>query len=74
VPRKASTTASESPRLETIQQAARRNSISTDTVRRLIARGELKAYRLGNRIVRVDLAEVDALFRPIPTTKGRTAS
>jgi excisionase family DNA binding protein len=61
----------ETPRLGTIQRAAERNAISVDTVRRLIARGDLKAYRLGERIIRVDLAEVDALFRPIPTVQGR---
>jgi excisionase family DNA binding protein len=60
----------ETPRLETIQRAAERNAISVDTVRRLIARGDLKAYRLGERIIRVDLAEVDSLFRPIPTVRN----
>jgi excisionase family DNA binding protein len=69
MPRKASS--SDSPRLETIQRAASRNSVSVDTLRRRIASGELTAYRLGNRILRVDLAEVDALFRPIPTVKAQ---
>jgi hypothetical protein len=32
------------------------------------AGGELKAYRLGGRILRIDRAAVDALFRPITTT------
>jgi excisionase family DNA binding protein len=69
MPRKAATP-SEPPRLESIQEAARRNSISVDTVRRRIASGELKAYRLGGRILRIDRAAVDALFRPITTTGG----
>jgi excisionase family DNA binding protein len=69
MPRKAATP-SEPPRLESIQEAARRNSISVDTVRRRIASGDLKAYRLGNRIIRVDLGEVDALFQPIPTVRN----
>ena len=34
----------------------------------LIRQGKLTGYRLNNRIIRVDLAEVDACFQPIPTT------
>jgi excisionase family DNA binding protein len=44
---------------------------STKTLRRAIARGELRAYRLGNsRAIRLDLAELDAWMRPIPTAKA----
>jgi excisionase family DNA binding protein len=68
MPAKAS---SDSPRLDTIQRAASRNSVSVDTIRRRIASGELKAYRLGKRILRVDPNEVDALFRPIPAARPR---
>jgi excisionase family DNA binding protein len=68
-----SKTSSDSPRLETLRRAAERNSVSVDTIRRRIATGELKAYRLGKRVIRVDLADVDALFQPIPTTKRSRA-
>jgi len=48
--------------------AAARWDVSVDTIRRMIAAGQITGYRLNNRIVRVDMAEVDAVFRPIPTT------
>lgn len=48
--------------------AAERWDVSVDTIRRLIAAGKLTGYRLNGRVIRVDLAEVDACFRPIPTT------
>lgn len=47
--------------------AAERWGVSVDTIRRLVARGKITGYRLNNRIIRVDLAEVDAAFKPIPT-------
>lgn len=50
-----------------IDAAAERLGCTPKTIRRFIARGELKAYRLGKRTIRVDLNEVDALLRPIPT-------
>lgn len=47
--------------------AAERWDVSVDTVRRLIADGRVTGYRLNGRVIRVDLAEVDACFRPIAT-------
>jgi excisionase family DNA binding protein len=52
-----------------IKEAAERFKVSRDTIRRRIASGQLAAYRLGPKIVRVDLDEVEALFRPIPTVE-----
>jgi excisionase family DNA binding protein len=57
-------------RLVPLKEAAAVKSCHVDTLRRRIARGELRAYRLGNRIIRVDLDEVDALFKPIPTASS----
>ena len=37
------------------------------TIRRYIAAGRLRGYRLGNRVIRVDRNELDALLRPITT-------
>lgn len=54
-------------RLASLATAASRGSISTDTVRRMIARGELTGYRLGPRTLRIDLDEFEALIQPIPT-------
>lgn len=61
------------PRPEYISpdEAAARWSVSRDTIRRLIASGQVTGYRLNRRIIRVDVAEVDAAFRPIPTTAAR---
>lgn len=48
--------------------AAQRWDVSIFTIRRMIADGHITGYRLpGGRHIRVDLAEVDAAFRPIPT-------
>ena len=59
--------------LGSIKAAAERCSVHPDTIRRRIAIGELTAYRLGNRIIRVDLDEALALLRPIPAAGGDAA-
>lgn len=66
---------SQSPRrLVTLETAAEYLDVSQLTVRRRIASGQLRAYRLGARAIRVDLADVDALLLPIPATmRGETA-
>jgi excisionase family DNA binding protein len=69
--------AAQARQLSTIQEAAHRYHVHPDTIRRRIADGELTGYRFGARLLRVDLAEVDALLRPIPTVRpsdgGRAA-
>ncbi len=57
-------------RLVTIQAAADHLDISTKTVRRYIAAGLLTAYRVGPRLLKIDVAEVDGLLHPIPTAAG----
>lgn len=54
-------------RLTSIEGAAEYADCSTKTVRRYIAAGRLTGYRLGARMVRVDLNEIDEMLRPIPT-------
>jgi excisionase family DNA binding protein len=49
-----------------IPEAAEHLRVCTKTVRRFISDGKLTGYRVG-RLIRVDLAEVDALAAPIPT-------
>lgn len=44
-----------------IAQAAQRLNMSTETIRRLINRGELRAYRYGPRLIRIDANELLAL-------------
>jgi excisionase family DNA binding protein len=46
-----------------LKEAASHLHVSKDTLRRRIASGELTAYRLGQRIIRIDLDEAEALFR-----------
>jgi excisionase family DNA binding protein len=39
-------------------------------VRRMVAKGQVTGYRIGPRLIRFDLEELDALMRPIPATKA----
>jgi excisionase family DNA binding protein len=50
-----------------IQHGAQLFSCSERTIRRKVAAGELTAYRLGARMIRIDLNELERLLRPIPT-------
>lgn len=50
-----------------LDDAAEYLAVSPLTVRRRIAAGELPAYRLGrSRTIRLDLADVEKMMRPIP--------
>jgi len=56
------TTRTEPRRYETMQSAAERTGLSVKSIRRRIAEGRLSAYRMGQRVIRLDPAEVDAMF------------
>lgn len=56
----------ESRRRASIAEAANYVNVSTRTIRRRIADGSIGAYRFGPRVIRVDLDEIDALFKQIP--------
>lgn len=60
-------------RLESIPHAAEYLGVSSKTIRRYIAAGRVTGYRAGPRLIRVDLNELDAMLRPIPTG-GQRAS
>lgn len=62
------TLAQQQRRLASLLAAAEYADVCERTLRRMIARGELTGYRLGKRMIRVDLDELDAVMRPIPTT------
>ncbi|BEK89516.1 excisionase family DNA-binding protein [Nocardia seriolae] len=47
-----------------IQAAADRADVSTDTVRRMIAAGRLRAYRFGGQI-RIAIEDFDLAMRPL---------
>jgi excisionase family DNA binding protein len=51
---------------ETVADAARRTGVSTKTIRRRIAEGQLTGYRFGPHLIRLNPTEVDNLLRPIP--------
>ena len=53
-----------SPRL-TIPQAAELLAVSPDTIRRMIARGELRAYRYGPRVIRIDPEDLLKVREPV---------
>lgn len=53
-----------------IPQAAEYAAVSVKTIRRRISDRSLTGYRMGPRLIRVDLNELDAALRPIPTTAG----
>ncbi|WP_244601908.1 helix-turn-helix domain-containing protein [Mycobacterium pseudokansasii] len=52
-------------RFGSIQQAAVEANVCDKTIRRWIAQGRLTAYRVGPRLIRVDLDELEASFRQI---------
>lgn len=55
----------------TQQEAADYLGVTDRTIRNLIARGDLRGYRMrGSRIIRLDRGEVEDLLQPIPTTGG----
>ncbi|MGD7707014.1 helix-turn-helix transcriptional regulator [Microlunatus sp. Y2014] len=56
-------------RLVSPKQAAAEYGVSVDTIRRRISAGEVTGYRFGKRLIRVDLNELDAILRPIPSAK-----
>lgn len=58
-------------RLLSQAQAAEYLGVTDRTIRNYVARGDLRAYRVrGSRLVRIDLAELDTLLRPIPSAKA----
>ncbi len=52
---------------ESVAHAAARVGVSTKTVRRWIASGQLAGYRMGPRLLRVDPDEFDRMLTLIPT-------
>jgi excisionase family DNA binding protein len=61
-------------KLISVEAAAAHLSISPRSVRRYIAEGTLRGYRIaGRRLVRVNQDDVDALIAPIPAVSGKSA-
>lgn len=52
-------------KLVSISVAAAELGVSERTIRRYIAAGKLRGYRVGARLIRVDLMQLDLAVRPI---------
>lgn len=63
------TTAPIAPTYVSIATAADILSCSTKTIRRKIASGELPARRIGTRLIRIDVADLADLGRPLTTAR-----
>ncbi|WP_100814366.1 helix-turn-helix domain-containing protein [Microbacterium lacus] len=62
-----------SPQWGTLQAAAAAFQIHERTLRRMIARGEIEARRFGPRLIRVNLASIEAAGRPLQFGGGDAA-
>nr|WP_237211713.1 helix-turn-helix domain-containing protein [Rhodococcus ruber] len=60
-------------RLVSVAQAAEELGVCGRTIRNRISDGTITGYRLGPRLLRVDLDELDALLRPVATAPKRGA-
>lgn len=56
-------------RLVDLNEAAAYASCCRETIRRRIADGTLHGYRLGSRMLRVNLDEIDAAFTLVPSDR-----
>jgi excisionase family DNA binding protein len=52
-----------------IGEAADQLGVDPLTIRRWIAHGKITAYRVGPKLIRLDLDEINKLAKPIPTVK-----
>ena len=56
-----------------IAAAAEHYGVSRQTIRRWISRGKIHAYRVGPRLIRVDLDEIEAkIIHTVPTVNGQS--
>jgi excisionase family DNA binding protein len=58
----------------TVAEGAAYRRVSTRTIWRYIAKGDLRAYRFGSKLVRIDLDDLDRLTRRVPTAGGSDAA
>jgi excisionase family DNA binding protein len=59
--------------LVSIQKGAEYAGLSDKTIRRYISAGDLHGFRIGKKMIRVDLNEIEQLLKPIPTAGGGDA-
>jgi len=58
---------------ESVGSAAAYAKVSVKTIRRRIADGSLPAHRLGPQLLRIDRADLDRLFTPVPAAGNGAA-
>jgi excisionase family DNA binding protein len=61
--------AAERQRKISIAEAAEYFGCSPRTIRRAITAGRLRAYRVGPRMIRVDVRDLDRMARPIGSAR-----
>ena len=66
-------TSTSSRRWLTQAEAAEYLGVSDRTIRNYSRRGLIQAHRLGTRAVRIDVAELERILRPIPTVGNSDA-
>jgi excisionase family DNA binding protein len=54
-------------RLVNLKTSADYLAVSLSTIRRMVSRGDLTAYRVGPKLLRLDADELDRIARRIPT-------
>lgn len=54
-------------RYVSLEEGAAYLGVSVATLRRRIRRGDLRARRLGRQIIRVEIKDLDALLRDVPS-------
>lgn len=57
------------PEWVSLREAAKIYAVSTYTLRRRIASGDLPAVKLGYKLIRVRISDLERLFPAIPTTR-----
>jgi excisionase family DNA binding protein len=59
------------PNWASIQTVAEYLAVSDDTIRRMIARGDIPARRFGPRLIRIDMNLLDAASEPVVLTEDQ---
>ena len=56
-------------RLASLKEAAGYADLNTRTLRRYIASGRITGYRVGPKLLKVDLNELDSIVRPVAAAR-----
>lgn len=61
------TTTTPAQRYVSLKESAAYLGVTERTIRNFIARGEIPAYRIGSRAIRIDRGDLDRIITPVPT-------